>query len=138
MAKYSSRGWRLYFEYLSGIACSIGSQSASLHIRYPARISLGCTYAEELDVVKDLVVESKVVAGDQINTSILLDLPVLSTETLALAEELIARDLSTPISLSSLLQVTETSHAREAENRAARGVSSVSIEKILESKELEQ
>lgn len=74
-------------------------------------------------MVKDLVIESKVVAGNQINASILLDLPVLGTQTLALVEQLIARELSTPVGLSGLLQVTQATHAREAENRAAKHIS---------------
>lgn len=76
------------------------------------------TYTEELDVVEDLVVESKVVAGDHINTSILLELPVLQTESLSLSQELITRDLVTPVSLSGLLEVTELSHTRETQDGA--------------------
>jgi hypothetical protein len=76
------------------------------------------TYAEELDVVEDLIVESKVVAGNDIDTSILLNLPVLSTESLSLAHELITRDLAAPVSFGGLLEVTELSHTRETQNGA--------------------
>lgn len=72
---------------------------------------------EELVVVKDLIVESEVVAGDNIDTGILLDLPVLQTETLALSEELVTGDLSTPVSFGGLLQVTELTHTGETQNR---------------------
>jgi hypothetical protein len=73
--------------------------------------------SEELVVVEDLIVESEVVARDHIDTGILLDLPVLQTETLALSEELITGDLSTPVSFSGLLQVTELTHTGETQNR---------------------
>lgn len=79
--------------------------------------------SEELVVVEDLIVESEVVAGDNIDTGILLDLPVLQTETLALSEELIAGDLVSPVSLGGLLQVTESSHTGETQNRSIQRVS---------------
>lgn len=69
-------------------------------------------------MVQDLVVEGKVVAGDEVDASILLDFPVLETESLALAEKLIARDLAAPVSLSGLLELSEATHTREAENGA--------------------
>lgn len=74
--------------------------------------------AEELDVVKDLVVVSKVIAGDNVDTSILLDLPVLLTKPLSLSQKLITRDLVTPVSFRGFLEVTELSHARETKNSA--------------------
>lgn len=67
-------------------------------------------------MVQNLVVVGKVVAGDLSHTGILLDLPVLQTETLALGEELLARDLATPVSFRSLLQVTELTHTGETQN----------------------
>lgn len=75
---------------------------------------------EELDVVEDLIVEGKVVAGDDVDTGILLDLPVLATESLTLGKELIARDLVTPVRLGGLLEVTQASHTGETENGAER------------------
>lgn len=53
--------------------------------------------AEVLDVVQDVVVESEVTAGDDIDTGILLDLPVGKTETLGLGNEIGLRDLATPV-----------------------------------------
>jgi hypothetical protein len=55
------------------------------------------TYTKVLDLVKDLVVEGEVVAGDDIDTGILLDLPVSKTETLGLIKEVGLRNLSTPV-----------------------------------------
>ena len=71
---------------------------------------------EELDVVEDLVVEGKVVAGDAVDASTLLDLPVLLTETLALSEQVITGDLAAPVGFRGLLQVTEPTHTGETEN----------------------
>lgn len=55
------------------------------------------TYTEVLDVGKDLVIQSEVVAGDDVNTGILLDLPVSQSQPLGLSKELIFRDLATPV-----------------------------------------
>lgn len=65
---------------------------------------------------KDLIVESKVVGWDDVDTGILLDLPVSKTEALGLSEELILGDLSAPVVLGGLLQVTVRTHARETED----------------------
>ena len=48
-------------------------------------------------MVEDLVVESEVIAGDDIDTGILLDLPVGETKALGLLEELSLGELSTPV-----------------------------------------
>jgi predicted transcriptional regulator len=47
------------------------------------------TYTEVLDVAQDLVVQGKVVGRDDIDTGILLDLPVSEPEPLGLCEQLI-------------------------------------------------
>lgn len=47
--------------------------------------------------MEDLIVQSKVVAGDDVDTGILLDLPVSKTEALGLSEEISLRDLATPV-----------------------------------------
>jgi hypothetical protein len=86
-------------------------------------VVLGITLRDntkELDVVKDLVVERKVIAGDDVDTSILLDFPVLRAKSLSLAQEFLTRDLLTPVSFRGLLEVTELSHTRETENSAAK------------------
>ena len=46
---------------------------------------------------EDLVVEGEVVAGDDVDTGILLDLPVSKTKSLGLGEEVRLRDLATPV-----------------------------------------
>ena len=74
------------------------------------------TYTEELDVVQDLVVEGKVVGGNDINTSILLDLPVSETESLSLSNEIFLRDFIGPVSFSGLLQISQGSHTRETQD----------------------
>jgi hypothetical protein len=132
MAKYSSRGSRLYLLYLSGTTYSM------ILLDYLAEYALTMrgTHAEELDVVEDLIVESKVVAGDDIDTSILLDLPVLSTESLSLAQELITRDLAAPVSLGGLLEVTELSHTGKTQNGATDiDVSACQDESVEQSRE---
>ncbi len=43
------------------------------------------TYTEVLDVGEDLVIESKVVARDDVDAGILLDVPVGKTKTLSLS-----------------------------------------------------
>ena len=95
-------------------------------------------YTEVLDVVEDVVVQGEVAAGDAVNASILLDLPVGKAETLSLSEEIGLGDLAAPVcgggvsfraesgdgtsggelltSLRGLLQVTVDSHAGETEN----------------------
>jgi hypothetical protein len=90
--------------------------------------------------VKDLVVEGEVVAGNDIDTGILLDLPVSKTEALGLSKEVSLRDLAAPVymfrsaavicwgrsetmrrivltSFGGLLQVTVDTHAGKTENR---------------------
>lgn len=74
------------------------------------------TYVEELDVVEEVVVESKVIAGDHVDTSILLDLPVSKTQALGLLDELIPRELVSPVCFVGLLQVTVRTHAGETEH----------------------
>jgi hypothetical protein len=50
-----------------------------------------------LDVGKDLVVQGEIVAGDDVDTGILLDLPVGKTKALGLLEELGLRNLAAPV-----------------------------------------
>ena len=69
------------------------------------------TYVEELDVVKDMVVESKVVGRDDVNTSILLDLPVGQSQSLALGEEVGLRDLASPVGLVGFLEVPKDANS---------------------------
>jgi hypothetical protein len=57
-------------------------------------------------VVQNLVVERKVVAGDDVGTGILLQLPVSSTERLSSLEQRLLRDLSAPVSFGGFLELT--------------------------------
>lgn len=76
------------------------------------------TYTEVLDVGKNLIVESEVIAGNNINAGILLNLPVCKTQSLGLAEEVSLGELATPVSFCCFLQVTVDTHARETEDRS--------------------
>jgi hypothetical protein len=68
--------------------------------------------------VENLVVESEVIARDDVDTGLLLDIPVLKTKSLGLAEQINLGELSAPVCLGRLLQVTVDSHTRETENRS--------------------
>jgi hypothetical protein len=57
----------------------------------------GYTHTKVLDVVQDVVVQGEVIAGDDIDTGILLDLPVSKTESLGLGEEIGLGDLAAPV-----------------------------------------
>jgi len=74
---------------------------------YPSQSMGDGTHVEELNVVKDMVVVSKVVGGDDVDASILLDLPVGETKPLALSEEIGLGKLVTPVGLVRLLEITE-------------------------------
>jgi hypothetical protein len=76
------------------------------------------TYTKVLDVGEDLIIESKVIAGDNVDAGFLLDVPVLKTESLGLTEELGLGELASPVCFGCLLQVTVDSHARETEDRS--------------------
>ena len=78
-------------------------------------VSLG-SGGEHLDMVEDMVVEGEVVAGDDVNAGVLLDLPVLESESLSLSEEFVTRELLAPVGLVGLLEVTEASHAGETQD----------------------
>lgn len=65
---------------------------------------------------ENLIVESEIIAGDDVDASLLLNVPMFETQSLCLAEELILGELAAPVSFGSLLQVTVYSHAGEAED----------------------
>lgn len=60
-------------------------------------MSRGFSYTKVLDMGEDLVIESKVIAGDDIDTGILLDLPVGETKTLGLGKEVGLRNIASPV-----------------------------------------
>ncbi len=55
------------------------------------------TYAKVLDVVQDVVIEGEVTTGDDVDTSILLDLLVSKAKPLALSKKASLRELPTPV-----------------------------------------
>jgi hypothetical protein len=55
------------------------------------------TYTKVLDVRENLIVQGEVVAGDDVDAGILLDLPVSQTKSLGLSKKLSLRELSTPV-----------------------------------------
>jgi hypothetical protein len=59
----------------------------------------GNTYTKVLDVCEDLIVESEVIAGNDVDTGLLLDVPVLETKSLCLSKEIILRELTAPVRL---------------------------------------
>ncbi len=93
-------------------------------------VAQGKTYTEILDLVQDLVVESEVVAGDDIDTGVLLDVPVLETKSLGLFEKLLLGELSAPVCLSCFLQLTESSHAGETKDGSVAGTQVSNLELV--------
>jgi len=49
--------------------------------------------------MEDVVVESKVVAGDDVDSGLLLDLPVGEAKPLGLGQELVLGNLASPVCL---------------------------------------
>lgn len=83
-------------EAILGVAFGNSLERGSVSMNH-SRCESWSAYPEVLDVGKDLVIESKVVAGDDIDTSILLDLPVGKAKALGLGEEVGLRDLAAPV-----------------------------------------
>lgn len=54
-------------------------------------------YAKVLNVTEDLIVEGKVVAGNNVDAGVLLDLPVSKTKALGLGQQLGLRQLVGPV-----------------------------------------
>lgn len=54
-------------------------------------------YTKVLDVAQNLVIQGKVVGGDDVDASILLDLPMGEPQPLGLGEKVILGDLATPV-----------------------------------------
>jgi len=66
---------------------------------------------------KDLIIEGEIIARNDVNPRLLLDAPMLQTQSLRLTQQLRLRDLPGPICLRSLLQVAVDSHAGKTEDR---------------------
>lgn len=67
---------------------------------------------------KNLIIKSEVIAGNDIDACLLLNIPVFKTKSLGFTEEVGLRELATPIGFGGFLQVTIDSHARETEDRS--------------------
>ena len=76
-----------------------------------------------------LVVESEIIARDDIDTGLLLDIPVLETQSLGLGEEISLRELAAPVDFGGFLQLTVCSHTRETEDRSVSEIK-ISIPKL--------
>lgn len=87
------------------------------------------TYSKVLDLVQNLIVESEVIAGNNIDAGLLLDVPVLETKSLGFAQEISLGELAAPVCFCRLLQVTVDSHTGETEDRSAKDMF-ISILKI--------
>ena len=73
-----------------------------------------------------MVVKGKVVGGDDIDASILLDLPVSEPQPLALGKQVGLGDLVGPVGLIGLLQVTKDSDtASYGQSRSQFGIDKV-------------
>lgn len=79
------------------------------------RVSLGDD-TKELNMVQDLIVEGKVIAGNDIDASLFLELPMCESESLTLLEEILLGELVAPVGFSSFLEISVYSHARETED----------------------
>jgi len=73
-------------------------------------------YTEELNMVEDVVIVGEVIAGNNIDTRLFLDLPMRKTKTLALSEKVTLGQLSGPVGFCCFLEVSVHSHARKTEN----------------------
>lgn len=82
----------------------------------PSSRNLEQTHPKEVDVVQDLIVEGEIIAGNDVDTSFLLQLPMFKTQSLALAQQLFLGDLSCPECFRCFLQVTIHPHARKTED----------------------
>jgi hypothetical protein len=67
-------------------------------------------------MVQELVVEAEVIAGNDVDTGIPLDLPVRKSESLAFCKKLLLRQFTAPVSLGGLLELTVGPHAGKPEN----------------------
>lgn len=61
------------------------------------------TYTEVLAVGKDLVIQGKVIGGDDVDTSILLNLPVSEPQPLGLSKELFLGNLAAPVCVTPVV-----------------------------------
>lgn len=79
--------------------------------------------SEQLNMIQNLVIERKVIAGNEIDACIFLNLPVLQTEPLAFFEECFLGQFVTPIRFGRFLELSIRSHAGKAEDGAVEYIS---------------
>ena len=66
-----------------------GRDGLALFVRFCSVQCKDLTYTEELDMVKDLVVEREVIAWDDVHAGFLLNLPMFVSQSLALAKQVL-------------------------------------------------
>ena len=67
---------------------------------------------------ENLIIECEVIAGNDVDAGLLLNVPVLKTQSLCLSKEISLGDLAAPVSFGGFLQITIYSHAGEPEDGA--------------------
>ena len=80
------------------------------------RVSLGDNVEEEREI-KNVIVKGEVVGGNDVDTSVLLELPVVGTEVLTGLDELVGGSLTAPVGFSNFLELTLSTDTGETENR---------------------
>lgn len=76
----------------------------------------GQIYTKVLDMGENLIIKCEVIAGDDIDAGLLLDVPVLKTQPLCFGKEINLGDLAGPVSFGGFLQITIYSHAGKTED----------------------
>ena len=74
-------------------------------------------------MVQNMIIERKVIAWDDINARVLLNLPMFETKALALSEEVCLRKFTAPVGFGGFLEVPQDTHARETEDRSMEDMS---------------
>lgn len=78
-------------------------------------------------MIKDMVVERKVVAWDDIDASVLLNLPMFKAKALALGEEVCLRKFTAPVGFGGFLEVPQDTHTRETKDRSREDMSELIV-----------
>jgi hypothetical protein len=114
--KSSAHGEELVNGIQFVLSISVENSLTSLLAQLSHKGSETFPYTKHLDVVQDLIIEGEVIARNDINAGLLLDLPVVKAESFAFAEKLVTRKLASPVRFGGFLEVTVHSHARETED----------------------
>jgi hypothetical protein len=73
---------------------------------------------EELNMIQDMIVEGKVIARDDVDAGLLLDVPVRCSQSLALLKEFFLREFVSPVCFGRFLEITEDALAWKTEDGA--------------------